>query len=39
MARRPAALVITFEGGVGGGGEEETGRSKHVLVLNAAICI
>jgi hypothetical protein len=39
MARRPAALVITFEGGARGGGEEERGRSKHVLVLNAAICI
>jgi hypothetical protein len=38
MAGRPAALVITFEGGVGGG-DEERGRSKHVLVLNAAICI
>ncbi len=45
MARRPAALVITFEGGSErggserGGGKEERGRSKHVLVLNAAICI
>jgi len=41
MARRPAAPVITFEGGSerGGGGKEERGRSKHVLVLNAAICI
>ncbi len=40
MARRPAALVITFEeGSERGGGKEERGRSKHVLVLNAAICI
>jgi hypothetical protein len=33
--------VIEFEGGEweGGGGREERGRSKHVLVLNAAICI
>ncbi len=39
MARRPAALVITFEGGSERGGKEERGRSKHVHVLNAAICI
>jgi hypothetical protein len=39
--RRPAAVVIAFEGGSekrGGGGREERWRSKHVLVLNAAIC-
>ncbi len=39
MARRPAALVITFEGEREGEGKEERGRNKHVLVQNAAICI
>ena len=39
MARRPAALDITFEGGSERGGKEERGRSKHVLVLNAPICM
>jgi hypothetical protein len=39
MGCRPAALDIAFEGGSERGGEEERGRSKHVLALNAAICI
>ncbi len=38
MKRRPAALVIAFDGWREGG-EEERGRSKCVLVLNAPICI
>jgi hypothetical protein len=37
--RRPAVLLIAFEGGVRGGEEEERGRSKRVLVLNASICM
>ncbi len=42
MERRLAALVIAFEGGVRRGGEGGEGgemESKHVLVLNAAICM
>jgi hypothetical protein len=39
MECRPTALVITFEGGVRRGGEGGERGSKHVLVLNAAICM
>jgi hypothetical protein len=45
MARRPAAPVITFEGGSergggrGEGGEREEKTCPCTVVLNAAICI
>jgi hypothetical protein len=35
--RRPAALLITFEGESERWGEK--GRGKHVLVLNAPTCM
>jgi len=38
MTRRPAALLIAFEGESERGGGEK-GRSKHVLVLNAPTCM
>ncbi len=39
VMHRLAALLIAFEGESERGGVEERGRSKHVLVLNAPICM
>jgi len=38
MTRRPAAILIAFEGESERGGGEQ-GRSKHVLVLTAPTCM